>query len=124
MAFVVRGQRPDVDVAQAVTVGGVKSIPYIVEAEANSIARIAALSGVDAFDIPIRSMTKVGKKILLQVAHSEDELVETVRRIDPHDLLDDWQTGNWHQCLRHMTCIRICSAALSATENHNFHAST
>jgi len=62
-------QRLEINIAQAVTVGCVKAVAYVVEAMTDACAGIGGFPGVDTFHVPVGAMPEIREQVLLQVAN-------------------------------------------------------
>lgn len=115
-------ERPEIDRAKTVAVGGHEDRTEPVGATGHSPRSTGILAGVDHPDCPPRR--KILGELLDQVGtipRREDEFVEPLAGIDFHDVKEDWRSPHLHQRLRDLQRVRVRPRPLSPAQDQDLH---
>src|SRR5262245_50254853 len=124
VTLVIAHQLAEVDVCQSVAVSGVEYGLEKVRQALTPLCRVSIYTRVDATNIPIIVvLLEVVSNALVQITTRQNEVVETLRGIDAHHLLDDRDAVDLHHSFGHDLRVGVGTGALAAAQNDNLHAS-
>ena len=111
----------EVDVAEAVSIGGEELVADMIEAGQDTIAGIGFDAGVEDFDIPVGKATlEVVEKHLLAMAGGEDKAAEALASENLHEMDEDRTSTDWHHGLGKVFGKGIDARSLATAKNDDF----
>jgi hypothetical protein len=114
-------QGGEIDVAEAISVGGEELIANVIETGEDAIAGIGFGAGVEDFDLPIgKAAIEVVEEHLLAVASSQDEAAEALAGIDTHEMNEDRTPIDGHHGLGKVFGEGVNARAFATAKNDDF----
>src|SRR5258705_9145596 len=121
-AFVRAQQRVQVEVAEAVAIGGEEPLAHEFGTALDAVARIGVRAGVDDAHLPVvEALREVVVQHLDAMPAREHEILVTLRRIGAHEVHQDRRAVDRHHHLGKVLGERVRPRALATAENYDFH---